>query len=281
LLRHAFAFACLALALPAAARAADPACTPLPGLAPLITADVEYLLFGEYHGTVEMPGAVADALCSALATRRPVVLGIEMDQLNQPWLDAWLASDGGSEAKAALLAAPGWAESGGRTTEAILGLVDSARRLARAGRDVTLLAFDPVSISGTSAAREAGMARLLRAAAEGRPHSLVIALTGVGHASRTGWTSYTPPFDALGGLLPKARTRSFAFARPGGFYWGCQSPDGTRDGCKPYAMPVREPVAPRGVRLDPAAREGFDGIYSAGAAYTASRPARGAAPLPM
>lgn len=274
MLRHAVAIACLALALPAAARIADPACTPLPGLDPLITADVEYLLFGEYHGTVEMPGLVADALCNGVATRRPVVLGIEMDQVNQPWFDAWLASDGGSAARAALLAAPGWAEAGGRTTEAIFGLADSARRLARGGSDVTLVAFDPVSISGTSAEREAGMARLLRTAAQRRPRGLVIALTGVGHASRTGWTSYAPRFDALAGLLPKARTRSFAFARPGGAYWGCQAPDGQRDGCKAYAMPVREPVPPRGVRLDPAAREGFDGIYSAGAAYSASRPAR-------
>lgn len=276
MLRHTLVFACLALAAPAMARAADPACAPLPGLAPLITSDIDYLLFGEYHGTVEMPGVVADALCTGLATRRPVILGIEMDQANQPWLNAYLAEDGGAEARAALLTAPGWAEPGGRATEAILALIDTARRSARAGRDVTLLAFDPMSISGTSATREAGMARLLRAAAERRPDSLVIALTGVGHAARSAWNSYTPPFDALGALLPRARTLTFAFARPGGGYWGCQAPDGTREGCKPYIMPVREPVTPRGVRLDSAAREGFDGIYSAGSAYRASRPARAA-----
>ncbi|TGX46114.1 hypothetical protein E5A74_02815 [Sphingomonas naasensis] len=246
----------------------------------MITADVAYLLFGEYHGTVEMPGVVADALCSGLATRRPVILGIEMDQVNQPSLDAWLASDGGTDARAALLAAPAWSEAGGRTTEAILGLLDSARRLARAGRDVTLLAFDPVSISGTSAEREAGMARLLRVAVERRPNSLAIALTGVGHAGKTRWTSYGPPFDALGALLPGEKVLTFAFVRPGGSYWGCQSPEGKREGCKPYAMPVREPVAPRGVRRDSTAREGFDGIYSAGTAYTASGPAKGDRTLP-
>lgn len=277
MLRHLLALACFALAAPAMARTAGPICAPLPGLAALFTPEIQFVLFGEYHGTVEMPGVVADALCSAAATRRPTILGIEMDRANQPWLDAWLRSDGGVEARAALLAAPGWSEQGGRTTEAILGLIDAARRLARGGGDVAILAFDPVSIAGTSAAREAGMAGLLRGAAERRPNSLVIALTGIGHAGRTRWTSYTPSFDALGMLLPRERMLTFAFLRPGGSYWGCQAPDGKRDGCKPYAMPVREPVTPRGVRLDAAAREGFDGIYSPGTAYTASQPARAAA----
>jgi hypothetical protein len=236
--------------------------------------EIDYLLFGEYHGTVEMPGIVADALCTAAATNRHLILGVEMDQANQPWLDKFVSSDGGPEARAALLAAPAWNEPGGRTTQAIVELIDFARRLARAGHEISIIAFDPVTISGTTAAREAGMSLLIRRAVERRPGSLAIALTGVGHAGRLPWASYTPPFDALGGLLPRHRLLTFAFARPGGSYWGCQSPDGRRDGCKPYAMPMREAVTPRGVRHDSAAREGFDGVYSPGSLYTASRPAK-------
>lgn len=271
---HSLLCAGLAMLAPATAHAAAPACTPLPGLAPLITSEIGYLLFGEYHGTVEMPAVVADALCAASTTKRPLILGIEMDRANQPWMAAFLRSDGGEAARAALLTAPGWREEGGRSTEAILGLIDAARRMARDGHDIAIIAFDPVTIPGTSAAREAGMADLLRGALERRPGGLVVALTGGGHAGRLPWTSYTPNFDALGGLLPKNRSLSFAFARPGGNYWGCHAPDGKRDGCKPYAMSVREPVTPRGLRLDPTAREGFDGVYSSGSAYTPSRPAK-------
>ncbi|MDG2532279.1 hypothetical protein P6144_01340 [Sphingomonas sp. HITSZ_GF] len=253
-----------------------PACTPLPGLDPLITPETQFVLFGEYHGTVEMPGAVADALCSAAATGRPLILGIEMHAGNQSALDTYLRSDGSDSARTALLEAPGWREEGGRTTGAILDLIEASRRLARSGRQVEILAFDPVEVvTGTSMEREAGMAERLRAAVARRPNGLAIVLTGVGHASREPWSSYTPPFPALGGLLPRDRSLVLAFARPGGSYWGCAAPDGTRDGCKPYAMPVREPVAPRGVRADPGLRAGYDGVYSAGAQYTPSRPARG------
>lgn len=249
-----------------AALALAAVCPPLPGIEALLAQPtLSYLLFGEYHGTVEKPGLVADALCHAKAAGRSVALGVELPADTQPALDRFVA-DGD---RAALLAAPAWAEEGGRATSAILAMIEAARALG-----VRTVAFDGLPGSSTSPEREQAMADLLAQAGSGG--MLVIALTGVGHADKEGFTSRTPPFLAAAGRLPKDRTISLTFARPGGEFWGCHAANGgPGEGCKPYPMPAREPVRTRGIVLDPAYRGGFDGFYSAGAAYTASRPARG------
>nr|WP_295372174.1 hypothetical protein [uncultured Sphingosinicella sp.] len=267
-MRFLFAAAALIAVAPAGA-----ACPPLPGIdAVLARPGLQYLLFGEYHGTSEMPALVADALCSAAGSGRPVVLGVEFDASAQPSLDAYMASDGGAEARRAMLRAGIWREEGGRTTSAIMELIEAARRLGRRQR-LGVVAFDSPPERGTSARREAAMAEALRKAGERAPGTLVIALTGAGHAGKTAWTSYTPPFPSAGQLLPAEKTMALSFARPGGRFWGCQPANGGEpEGCKSYDMPVREPVAPRGIVLDASIRDGFDGIYSTGSQYSASQP---------
>lgn len=265
------------LSMFAAAAAAALSCPPLPGFDQLLAQpDLGYALIGEYHGTVEMPGIAGDAACAAVAAGRPVVLGVELTPADQPAIDAFMASDGGAAARAALTEAPGWREEGGRSTAAIADLIDRMRLLAK-HHPISVIAFDTArEPHGTSPQREAAMAAALSTARARVPGGLVVALTGVGHADKEGFTSSKPPFLAAAGHLPASQTVSLAFARPGGRYWGCTTPSGDASGgCKAYDMPAREPVVPRGITLDPALRSGFDGIYSPGRPYSASRPARG------
>lgn len=252
-----------------------PNCGALPGIEQLLDRlNFNYLLIGEYHGTVEMPEVAADALCAAAKAGRPVILGLEFTPANQSHLNAYLVSDDGAAARAALLAAPAWqAAEDSRVTQAVLALIERARLLARGGYKISAVAFDKVPEPVVSKEREAAMAEVLSAAHSQVPKSLVIALTGTGHADKEGWTSQKPPFLAAGGMLPQQETVSLAFARPGGQYWGCRSPNGDADGCKAYDMPVREPVRPRGIVLDPTLRGGFDGLYSSGGQYSSSLPA--------
>lgn len=244
--------------------AAAATCPHLPGIdAVLARPDLQFLMFAEYHGTVEMPAMVGDALCHAKASGRPVVLGVELPKSAQAALDRF-AADGEA---AVLLREPAWREEGGRSSRAILDLIGTARRLG-----VKVVAFDAKPDGGVSPEREQAMADALEKA--GRDGSLVIALTGSGHADKEGFTSRTPPVLSAAGRLPAARTLSLAFTRPGGSFWGCRAANGGPDeGCKAYLMPAREPVRARGLALDPGYRGGFDGYYSAGAAYTASQPA--------
>lgn len=258
-----------------AAASLDAGCAELPGAREMLAVPgVDYVLVGEYHGTVEMPAVARDIACAAAATGRPLAFGVELTPADQPALDRFMQSNGEAAARAALIASPGWSEKGGRTTAAIADMLDAVRRIGKR-HPTTLIAFDTApEPSGTSATREAAMAAAL-AAARTRRDTLVVALTGLGHADKTAWTSPVPPYPSAGRLLPGDRTVSLAFARPGGRYWGCAAPNGDAvRGCTAYDMPVREPVAPRAIRLDGALREGFDGVYAPGTAYTASRPAR-------
>lgn len=261
-------------ALLAAASLSAAGCTPLPGFEPVLDRPgLRFVMFGEAHGTVEAPSVFLDAVCTA-AARGPVTAALEFTPADQSALDAYMRSDGGPQAKAALLAAPAWADRGGRQSHALADLIEGLRRLKADGAQVALLAFDAEpTAEGTSPAREEGMARALIEAAERRPGP-TLALTGTGHADRTGWNG-PPPFRSAAQALPASQTLSLAFARPGGEYWTCRAPEGGgATECKAWPMLVREPVSPRGVRLDASAREGFDGAFSPGKTYTASPPAR-------
>lgn len=249
-------------------------CAELPGADALVKRpEIEFVLVGEYHGTNEMPAVARDIACAATVVGRPLVFGVELTPVDQPALDAFMRSNGSPSARAALLASPGWCEKGGRTTAAIVDMLETLRRLGKRHR-LSVVAFDAApALKGTSAAREAAMAKVLKKTAAKQPGSLVVALTGAGHAGKSAWTSYDPPFAAAGQLLPPERTVALTFARPGGRYWGCHAPNGDSRGCTAYDMPPREPVAARGIRFDKSLREGFDGVYSAGGRYTASHPA--------
>ncbi|RJF90215.1 hypothetical protein [Sphingomonas cavernae] len=274
-MRWLLAIALVAFSVPAPAPAQKRlSCAPLPGIESVIAKpDLDFILFGEYHGTIDMPALFGDAVCNAAMTRRPLVVGIELTPSDQSAIDVFMASRGTAAARTALLAAPGWREEGGRTTTAILDLLESIRRIGE-HHSVRVIAFDMLPEPGTSARREQAMADALIQARNATRGSLVIAFTGIGHADKTGWTSQTPPFASAAQLLPAERTLSFAFARPGGAFWGCRPANGgTPEGCKRYEMPVREPVSPRGIVLNSGVRTGFDGVYSVGRQYRASRPA--------
>ncbi len=260
-------------ALTLAASAAP--CTPLPG-AEAVLADpkVRYLIVGEWHGTADSPAVFLDLVCAA-AARRPLVVALEYPPAEQKRLDAYMRSDGGPAARAAVTAGPAWEDRGGRASAAMLDLVEGLRRLKRSGADLSLLAFDraPTAVF-TSAAREEAMARAL-IEASGDQDRLVVTLTGAGHADREGFVSAKPPFRSAAQSLPASQVLSLAIARPGGEAWGCRRPsEGAQAVCQAWPAPAREAVRERGVVLDGTLRGGFDGVIWTGGSYRASPPAR-------
>ncbi|MFJ6024333.1 hypothetical protein ACIQC9_07030 [Brevundimonas sp. NPDC092305] len=238
--------------------APDGLCDPMPGLEDIVPlARTDYLIVGETHGTVELPAAFSAIACASLKDGRPVLVGVEHPAAMQTALDANLASDGGEEARDALTATPAW-ETDPRFSAAMLALIEDVRRWRAAGRDVTLVAFDaPIDQPGTSAAREAGMAHHLIAARQDRGAGLVVALTGLGHADRRGFSSMSPPVDSMIKHLPADRTSGLAFVRSGGESWRCvQDPDARRCGAMPLSAP--EALVERGVTVsyDPGRLQG-------------------------
>lgn len=255
----------LELALAAAA-----VTTPCQGIAgaPALLArpQARIVMVGEVHGTAEAPAIAGSLLCEARKIG-PAVLALEAAPKDgQAAIDRYLGSAGTPADREALRAAPMWADANARGSEAVLQLVETARK---AGAAVVLFDTTPARTGGTDGPREQAMAQALAKAAGG---GRVVALTGLGHADRTSFTSVPAPSAIR--WLPPGSVTSLAPIVSGGEMWGCRSETpGAAPSCKPQPLPVRRPVSPRAVMIDAAVREGFDGGYSVGGPFTASPPA--------
>jgi hypothetical protein len=253
----------------AAALATAAPCEAAPGAERAwVAAETRIVLVGEVHGTREAPQAAGWLLCAA-ARKGPAVLALEAPPGDgQAQMDAYLASAGTAADREALRQAPMWRDRVARGSTAVLDLVEAARRL---GVRVVLYDITPARSGPTDAGREQGMAEALaRAAASGR----VVALTGLGHADREGFTSFTPFVASAAQRLPRESTVALAPIMTGGEAWSCRTvAPATTPACQAHALPVRRPVAAAGVVLDPGLRAGFDGGYSVGGQFTASPPA--------
>src|SRR5690606_17198505 len=78
----------------------------------------------------------------------PVIVALEQPGIDQPLIDAFLASDGGPDAVAAFLQAAMWngPMKDGRSSEATLRLFDELRRMHAAGRIAAAVAFLPSNV---------------------------------------------------------------------------------------------------------------------------------------
>jgi hypothetical protein len=266
-----------ALCLAATASAATlPGCKSLPGARALWSQpDLRFVLAGEMHGTVESPAIFRDLVCDAASGKRPVVVGIERSASEQNAIDAFMAAENHEAAVAALLAERGWNAFDGKSSRAMLMLLEALRALKLKGRIAGVVAFSDTRAGESPAQGEQRMASALLAAADRHPTALVVALTGNLHASKkliAEFGSY--PLMAM--LLPAARTVSLFVTDRGGVAWNMME-----DGCRPHKQGPTGGER-RGVVLSGSAAPipGFDGVLSTGLAASASFPAIEDAPPP-
>ena len=97
------------------------------------------ILFGDYHGTQEMPEAFGDAVAEAAGGDRRVVVALEYPANWQPDLDAMMAAP---DEVMALDVFARRSTRDGRTSEAMRNLLLQLRALKLAGADVTVRAID-------------------------------------------------------------------------------------------------------------------------------------------
>ena len=251
------------------ARPASPACAPVPGAAPLLAmAERRYFIVGELHGTAEIPVLFGDLVCQA-AAGGPMTVGLEMAAESQAALDAWLASDGGPEARAALLRDRFWRFGDGRASEAMLGLLERLRSMKAAGAPIRLLAFVPVvARAATQTPYERAMAANWARALADAPGTRLLVLVGNIHSRVAPYRDFEPAAMHL----PRAETLTFAPLPVGGSAHNCQ-----RDGCGPHpAGPVPRPMPARGLIATPAEAQAampYDYLYAPGTAFSPSQPA--------
>lgn len=248
---------------------ATPTCTPVPGAGPLLAMpERRAFIFGELHGTAEIPALFFDLVCEAAGQGR-VIVGLEMPESSQAALDSWLMSDGGPAARAALLGDSFWRFTDGRSSEAMLALLERLRVLKAAGRPIGVLAFVPsTGPAATQTPYEQAMAANWRRALAAAPRARLLVLVGNIHSRMAPYRDFEPAAMHL----PRADILTFAPLPVGGSAHNCQP-----DGCGPHsAGPSPDPTPPRGLIPTPAeARANFpyDYLYSPGQAFTPSPPA--------
>lgn len=256
------------LALLSAALLATTPCSAPTGTDALWRPETRFVVVGEMHGTTETPAAFAEMVCAA-AAQGAVTVALELPQSMQPQLDAFLAAPDADTAAATLNGTmfldPKMAD--GRSSTAMLTMLESVRGLKAEGRDVAFHAFQPNRSRPRSLSQsyyELDMAVGLTDALHARPEARVLVLVGNIHARKT----HLERFDLMPAtaLLPAKEVVSLLVVQQGGTAWNCG-----QDACGANPMAASYDATARGVMLTPYGEGAFDGVLALGP-VTASPP---------
>lgn len=206
--------------------------------------DHRLILLGEMHGTRQIP-ALVGKLVAAYAAEGPALLGLEVHTSEHGAMHRYLASDGGAQSRADLLASPFWKTNGvqhdGRRNYGTIDLIEQVRQLRVQGRDVAIVPYDnspnhPVD----SQARDEDMAFRLRAAYAALPRGRLLVLSGNVHAMLQR-PSYAPEQmqTPMGSYLRDLNAYSVNITANGGEFWACMAR------CGPVAMQSSDRVTGR------------------------------------
>lgn len=151
------------------------------GLNPLLTGPMVLAIGEDAHGTAEVPDAVGRLACHLLSQGLPVALAYEMPAQEQPQIDAYLASDGGASARAALVSGIFWQSDikDGRASVGLQSLLEKVRRLRSHSRDQ--LTFTAMELFDPSQERDANMAAGVLLLRKAHPDAIVILVAGNNH----------------------------------------------------------------------------------------------------
>lgn len=156
----------------------------------------------------------------------------------------------------------------------MLDLAEGLRELRADGRTIRVSAIQPTDVE--PGGQEVAMATLLQAASEGHPDDLNLVLVGNVHAMKAP-NPRMPDLKPMAAFLPAAKTITINTVGYFGEAWNCRgTPGGAAPVCQ--AWPLREgDPGPRRIDLT-AGDAAFDGRFSVGRPFTASRPESAAAP---
>lgn len=241
------------------------------GTAMLLDTDARIIVIGELHGTAEVPAAFAEMVCEA-AQRGPVTVALELPQGMQPEMDAFLAAEDDAAALLALEGTPFLDPTmiDGRTSLAMVAMLNRIRALRAEGLDVTIHLFQPSTRRPSGFEQswyELDMAKALAVGIYARPESRVLVLVGNLHARKVGIAEVPEVGLPAIAHLPATEVLSLKVAQQGGEAWNCGSACG--------ANPVRSTyeASARGVILESDDAGAYDGLLAVGPT-TASPPVR-------
>lgn len=265
----------------AAGAATVPTCAPEAAVPPGLALPGSIVLFGEFHGTRELPAMFGEAACHVAQRGVPVTVALEVERSEQANVDAYLGSTGDSAAESSLLGSPHWKLSmrDGRSSRAMVDLLTRLRQLRRAGLGIEVFLF--ADYRGASA--DAQMANNLSDHRRDHPERALLALTGNYHARTAVGAPWDPGKKFMGWYLRQTghRVASLNFHGPPGTAWACmvEPGDSRQPACGVTQLNRKESDAllPPGIHLlTTPSPDGYDGTFSVGS-LTASPPAVAAA----
>lgn len=260
--------ASLSLGLSApAAFAGEGRCTPVPGVENLLSRPgTRIILFGEVHGTAEIPAFFADVVCHAAKGGREVFVGLEHGEHEQKAIEQFMLSDATQHDPPGRPIA-----QDGRYSQAMTDLLISLRTLKKSGANIHPFAFSRAWFGLKDGSPDGAMASALRDVSDKNPNALVLTLTGSVHAAKTR-KAFGMDFTPAAAMLPASTTLSLNTTHPGGWAWNCSH------GCQPNLRSQIGVQLPRGIQLQRS--EGFDGRFSVGTRFTASPPSKRSSVVP-
>jgi len=258
---------------------AGDACEPVEGLAERIVPGRIFLL-GEMHGTQQSPAFASSVACAVAAREMEVVVGLELASSAQERVDRYLESPGRPADREALLQHDIWTRSyqDGRTSEAMLDLIERVRRLRHEGNSARILFFDAPTATGGQD-RETKMAHNIAASAGAHPAAVHVILTGNLHSRTVPGSRRDRDYEPMGYLLqqqvPGNRIVALSVGHEGGSAWIC-APD-----CGVVSLAGHHAGSRWSIEIDDATRpSGHLGWYHVGT-LSASVPAVGDFEVPQ
>lgn len=218
------------------ARQAAQGCSAPPDAEAAVQSQKRFLVFGETHGTVEMPRVFAEIVCSIVA-KRPVVVTVEYPEGNTRAFAAYLASNGLKSDRAKLFNDAHWSDGkqDGRKSRAMFAMIERLRVLRAGGAKIDIAAH--LKMRPASAAdHEAGMAKGLIAIAQYYPDAQILSLVGSAHAIRVAGAggSGSAPMAAQ---LPSGQVFTVRFIGQAGTAWVCKASGEQRMLCGEHDVP--------------------------------------------
>ncbi|QIK78570.1 hypothetical protein G7077_06340 [Sphingomonas piscis] len=246
-------------------------CEPISGLQQLLERPgLRWIIVGEQHGTNEMPAAFVDIVCHAATSKRPVVVAVERPEGEQAAIDAYMESDGGPKAIAALTASEMWHDKqmqDGRGSQAYLQMLDELRRLHHRGVVERVVAFQPWRPALEMAKYEETMAQILQSASSD-PNQMVLAFVGNCHAARLPLCRDKP----AAAYLPSSERLTINVDGSGGTVWNCIVLEGKLKCGSRGLGTAKPPHAPR-IELMEDPKAHYDAVLLLGGPLSASPPA--------
>ena len=253
------------------ARAAPP-CPPIASL-DAVAKPGALVLFGEIHGTEEIPEFIGDAACAA-ARRGPVHVGLELPTEDSGLLAKFLAGSGDDGLRESKF----WNSSSpyGVTSAAMLALLQRLRAYRKSGARIDVFFFDDRVRSGPDR-RDEGMADAISRERARAPDDLYLILVGNYHARKKVGAPWDPAKVWMANFLARHERGLITLdvRGPAGTAWICLQQEDGGESCGSQKIGGSKDAARavgRAIELEPNAQRGYDGVYRV-PAMTASPPA--------